>query len=170
MKLKIDTSGLRQSRWYEYIVRFVFGGTITALAGVVAKRFGPEIGGLFLAFPAILPATATLIEKHEKQKKERAGMSGAVRGRKAAGVDAAGAAMGGVGLAVFALIVWQRLPVSSPPVVLSQATMAWFVTSVSAWFMREKLWRRLAQKLHASHPPRPSLRGQGASIDRRLDE
>ena len=81
MKIKLDTSGLRQSRWYEYLARFLFGGTVTALAGLIAKRFGPEIGGLFLAFPAIFPATATLIEKHEqqkheKQKKERAGDSG----------------------------------------------------------------------------------------------
>ena len=28
---------------------------------------------LFLAFPAIFPASATLIEKHEKEKKEREG-------------------------------------------------------------------------------------------------
>jgi hypothetical protein len=30
---------------------------------------GPRVGGLFLAFPAIFPASATLVEKHEKQKK-----------------------------------------------------------------------------------------------------
>jgi hypothetical protein len=37
--------------------------------------FGPSIGGLFLAFPA-LPASATLIEKHEKHKKEENGVEG----------------------------------------------------------------------------------------------
>ena len=38
------------------------------------QRWGPGIGGLFLAFPAIFPASATLVEKHEKQKKNRAGI------------------------------------------------------------------------------------------------
>jgi len=105
MRIEVDSSGLRQSKWYEYLLRFIFGGTVTALAGIIAKRFGPGIGGLFLAFPAILSASATLIEKHERQKKERAGKNGAVRAKVAAGVDSIGASMGAVGLAVFALIV-----------------------------------------------------------------
>ncbi len=54
----------------DYAIRFLFGGLITVAAGIIAKRFGPGIGGLFLAFPAIFPASATLIEKHEKEKKE----------------------------------------------------------------------------------------------------
>jgi hypothetical protein len=167
MKVKIDAAGLGQSKWYEYAVRFAFGGIITALTGLIAKRFGPEVGGVFLAFPAILPATASLIEKHEKQKKQRAGKNGEVRGRKAAGVDAAGATMGGMGLAIFALVVWHRLPHSSLWLVLCEATIAWFVTSVSVWFIREKLWRRFFQKLRASHYPDSSIRGHAASINRR---
>ena len=154
MKIKLDTSGLGQSRWYEYLVRFAFGGVVTVLAGLIAKHLGPEIGGLFLAFPAIFPATATLIEKHEKQKKERAGKSGTKRGRDAAGVDAAGAAMGSIGLATFALVVWLRLPASRMSMVLIGATLAWFVTSVSVWQFRETLWRRVrTNRLHASNPP-----------------
>jgi hypothetical protein len=30
--------------------------------GLLAKKFGSTVGGLFLAFPAIFPASATLIE------------------------------------------------------------------------------------------------------------
>jgi hypothetical protein len=149
VKIKVTTDGLRESRWYEYVVRFLFGGAVTALAGIVAKRFGPEIGGLFLAFPAIFPATATLIEKHEKRKKEEAGKEGTARGRTAAGVDAAGAAMGTVGLAAFAIVVWQGLPKSTVGVVLTMATLAWLVTSVGVWQLRESLWRRL--RTHRSH-------------------
>ena len=141
MKIKLDTSGLGQSRWCEYLVRFPFGSVVTAMAGLIAKRFGPEIGGLFLAFPAIFPATATLIEKHEKQKKERAGKSGTECGRRAAGVDASGAAMGSIGLTAFALVVWLRLPASGTSIVLLGATLAWFATSVSVWQFRETLWR-----------------------------
>ena len=154
MKIKFDTSGLGQSRWYEYLVRFAFGGVVTVLAGLIAKRFGPEIGGLFLAFPAIFPATATLIEKHEKQKKERAGKSGTERGREAAGIDAAGAAMGSIGLAAFALVVWLRLPASRMSIVLIGATLGWFVTSVSVWEFRETIWRRARRgRLKASNRP-----------------
>jgi hypothetical protein len=37
--------------------------------------------GLLLAFPAIFPAGATLIEKDEKEKKEKKGLHGTVRGK-----------------------------------------------------------------------------------------
>jgi hypothetical protein len=152
VKIKLDTSGSGQSRWYEYLVRFAFGSVVTAMAGLIAKRFGPEIGGLFLAFPAIFPATATLIENHEKQRKERAGKSGTERGRRAAGVDATGAAMGSIGLAAFALVIWRRLPASRTSVVLLGATLAWFATSVSLWQFRETLWRRArTSRLNASN-------------------
>jgi hypothetical protein len=76
MQIKVDPSVIGQTRWHEYAIRFLFGGLITAIAGIIAKKFGPAIGGLFLAFPAIFPASATLIEKHEKQKKEEKGLRG----------------------------------------------------------------------------------------------
>jgi len=158
MKIKVDKSGLGRSKWYEYVVRFAFGGTVTALAGIIAKRFGPEVGGLFLAFPAIFPAAATLIEKHEKQKKEHAGLQGVVRGRKAAGVDAAGAWMGGIGLIAFAFLVWQGLPRLTMSIVLGGATFVWFVTGVLVWEFREKLWRRWAHRSNAAHRLRTSVR------------
>jgi hypothetical protein len=43
-----------------------------------------------LAFPSIFPASATLIEKHEKEKKEKKGLQETQRGRKAVSIDAAG--------------------------------------------------------------------------------
>ena len=76
MRVKIDLSVLGQTKWHDYMLRFFFGGLVTAIAGVIAKAFWPVVGGLFLAFPAISPASATLIEKHEKQKKERRGLEG----------------------------------------------------------------------------------------------
>src|SRR5437762_13087558 len=91
MLIQVDPSTLGQTKWHEYAVRFLFGGLITAIAGIIAKKFGPGVGGLFLAFPAIFPASATLIEKHEKQKKEREGLQGTERAREAVSVDAAGA-------------------------------------------------------------------------------
>jgi hypothetical protein len=139
MRVRINFSAAKQTKWHEYALRFAFGGVVTALTGLVAKIFGPEIGGLFLAFPAIFPATATLIEKHEREKKERAGLEGVKRGRTAAGIDAAGAAIGTIGLAIFGLLVWKLLPFCTTPILLVTTTAAWFATSVLAWYA----WRTL---------------------------
>jgi uncharacterized membrane protein (GlpM family) len=138
MEMKVDASVIGQTKWYEYAIRFLFGGLITAVAGVIAKKYGPGIGGLFLAFPAIFPASATLIEKHEKQKKEKNGLTGTRRGREAASIDAAGSAMGSVGLFVFALLVWQFAPRYSVGTVLTGATLAWLISSVLIWHARKR--------------------------------
>ncbi len=143
VKIKVDTSGLKNSKWYEFVVRFAFGGAVTAFAGLVAHRFGPAIGGLFLAFPAIVPATATLIRKREKEKKERAGLEGAERGREAAAIDIAGAAMGGFGLAAFSVICWLGLPKKPTALALVGATVTWLIVAVSVWAIRKRLCRRL---------------------------
>jgi hypothetical protein len=137
MRIKIDPSGLLKTRWYEFAVRFLFGGLITAIAGLIAKEFGAGVGGLFLAFPAIFPASATLIEKHEKQKKERVGLHGFARGRKAAGVDAAGAAIGGVGLLVFAWLVKALIGRHEAWLALTGATVSWLVVSMLLWHLRK---------------------------------
>jgi hypothetical protein len=139
MQIKVDFSVIGQTRWHEYAIRFLFGGLITAVAGIIAKKFGPGIGGLFLAFPAIFPASATLIEKHEKQKKEEEGLQGTQRGREAASVDAAGSAMGSAGLLVFASIVWQFVPRYSTWIVLMGATVAWLTVSVLIWQLRKRV-------------------------------
>ncbi len=139
MRIKVDPSSLKQTRWYEFTVRFLFGGLITAATGMIAKKFGAGVGGLFLAFPAILPASATLIEKHEKQKKERAGLHGSVRGRKAAGIDAAGAAIGTLGLLAFALLVRRFLVSHSSWLVLTGATGIWLAVSLLLWWIRKRM-------------------------------
>jgi hypothetical protein len=105
---------------------------------VISQRFGPRIGGLWLAFPAILPASATLIERHEKQKKEAAGLDGTERGRKAASVDAAGAAMGSIGLFVFALLIWHFIARDQIWAVLMGATLVWLTVSVLIWKIRRR--------------------------------
>jgi hypothetical protein len=137
MRVGVDWSSLKKTRFHEYAVRFIFGGAITAITGIIAKKWGPEVGGLFLAFPAIFPASATLIEKHERQKKQRAGLEGTVRGRKAAAVDAAGSAMGSIGLLTFAIVVWRFMPAHATWAVLAGASLAWFATAVIAWKIRK---------------------------------
>jgi len=126
MTIHIDLAGLGRTKWHEYAVRFVFGGLITAAAGLIAHRYGPRIGGLFLAFPAIFPASATLVEKH-----------GVIRGREAAALDAVGAALGCIGLAGFALLVWQLLILYDPWIVLGGAAILWLGVSGLCWKIRK---------------------------------
>lgn len=169
MKIEFNISQLGESRWNEYAVRFLFGGCISAVAGLIAKHYGPAVGGLFLAFPAIFPATATLIEKHEKEKKEREGKDGAIRARMAVGLDALGTSIGAIALSVFALIVWRELPHSSLPAVLISAMVAWMVTAWLGWMLWQGMRRRgrlLRQK--QSKQTCPSSLPTGSSIDRRM--
>ena len=138
MIVRFHPSALRDIRWYQYAVRFALGGAMTAIAGFIAARFGPVIGGLFLAFPAIFPASATLIEKHVRERKEKAGLSGARRGREAAALDAAGAVLGSVGLAAFAVVIWLGIE-RSAPLALLLATAVWLVVAMAAWVVRRRL-------------------------------
>jgi hypothetical protein len=138
-RIEFTLEGLRGTRWRDYALRFILGGAITASAGVIAKLYGPVIGGLFLAFPAIFPASATLIEKHEKVKKAKAGFDGIGRGIKAASVDAAGAAMGTLGLTVFAIAIWQLIGRYSAWAVLPGATVLWLLVAVATWLVRKRL-------------------------------
>jgi hypothetical protein len=139
VKVHASFEGLRKTKWYEYATRFLIGGAITVVAGLIAKKFGPTVGGLFLAFPAIFPASATLLEKHETQKKQRAGKNPGHRGQDAAALDAAGAAMGCIGLIAFALLIWIFLPRYSTRLVLVGSTVACLLIAVSVWLTCEKL-------------------------------
>jgi hypothetical protein len=127
----------------EAALRFAFGGLCTVVAGWIASRFGPAMGGLFLAFPAIFPAGASLIEKHEIAHKQKVGADGEGRGRVLAGVDAIGAAIGSIGLAGFAAVVWKMLPAHGPVTVIALATLAWLIISIVLWLVRKsRLFRR----------------------------
>lgn len=138
MRISLNLAGLKRTSFGEYALRFVLGGLMTACTGLVAEHFGPEVGGLFLAFPAIFPASATLLAKHETEKKRRAGIDCPVRGRKAAGLDAAGAVLGGVGLAAFAIITWRMLPAYRAWIGLAVALAAWILVSTTLWWLRKR--------------------------------
>jgi hypothetical protein len=122
MRPKFSRGGLHKVRAWEYAVRFVFGGAVTVAAGLVARAYGPFAGGLFLGFPAVLPATLTLVNQHD--------------GRKKAMDDARGARLGSAGMVVFAIVVWRGATRASPAVVLVLATVAWAVVDLALWFVR----------------------------------
>jgi MFS family permease len=133
----INFKALKKTRWHEYALRFLLGGLVTAITGWLAERFGPVAGGLFLAFPAIFPASATLLEKHEREKKREAGIGVTVRGRLAAALDARGAVMGAVGGMAFAFVVVRLLPQNSLWVSLFLAIATWLVVSSTLWYVRK---------------------------------
>jgi hypothetical protein len=157
MMVQAKLAAIKGIQPHEWVVRFLFGGAVCVIAGLVAKRFGPAVGGLFLAFPAILPASACLVEAHEKKHKARAGMDGSMLGEVVAGLDAAGAALGCFGLAGFAIMCWLCLPRMSTAVVFLLATFVWLCLSMTAWVLRKgRVFRRMDgrhSRLHAFHNP-----------------
>ncbi len=134
----VDFASLRDAHWSQFAVRFALGGAVTVCTGLIAQHWGPVVGGLFLSFPAILPASATLIERHETEKKKRAGISCRVRGRKAAALDAAGAVLGGWGMLCFDGVAWLALLRYSTALAL--AGMLWLIVSASLWWAGRR-WR-----------------------------
>jgi hypothetical protein len=110
---------LADTRPREYAARFLFGGLITLGTGLVAKAWGPAVAGLFLAFPAILPASLTLVKRHD--------------GRRRAIDDARGARLGSLALIAFALVVARAAPALPAALVLVLATIAWLGLDVALW-------------------------------------
>jgi hypothetical protein len=135
IRVAFDFNALARVRAYELVLRFVLGGLITLATGLIVDHAGPVIGGLFLAFPAILPASLTLIEHHELERHGRITADARVRARRAAGRDAAGARLGGVGLACFGIIVWRALRAQGAGVALALAALGWLTCSVWLWLL-----------------------------------
>jgi hypothetical protein len=135
-RIEVDLSALKETKPHEYAVRFLFGGLCTVSAGLIAKHFGPGVGGLFLAFPAIFPAGASLIETHEKRRKAQINSDGTNRGRVAASLDSAGASVGCIGLLGFAAVLWKGLPNHGAAITLSAAGTVWLSLSYVLWRFR----------------------------------
>jgi hypothetical protein len=139
IRITFDPLGFRRTHWREIAVRFLFGGIITVLTGLIARNWGPGLGGLFMAFPAIFPASATLVAKHEDEEMESAGLKGDRRAAAAAALDARGTAMGATGLIAFAVVAWRLLPVRHTASVLIGALVAWFVVAATLWWLRKAI-------------------------------
>jgi hypothetical protein len=111
----------------EWFVRFAFGAGVSALAGIVSELWGPKVGGLFLAFPAILLASLTLVAKDE----------GAHQARE----DARGAALGATGLVGFAVVVATTARQWPVWATLVTATLTWAAISGLAYLLTAFLHR-----------------------------
>lgn len=140
MIVKVDWTGAKETTAREYVIRFVFGGSITAAAGLIGKAWGPVVAGLFLAFPAIFPASLTLVERHERERKAQKGLRGAHRAITAAADYAMGTALGSLALLSFAVACWKLLPKLPTAVVLAGGTLLWAAAAGLAW-LAVKRWR-----------------------------
>jgi Protein of unknown function (DUF3147) len=115
-----------------YVLRFVFGVVISVVAAFIAQIAGAKVGGLFLAFPAILPATLTLIERRE--------------GHAQAVSDVRWATLGAIGMIAYALVM-VGLVRHVPIVALVCAIVAWIVVSVGL-YAGVRAWMRQARRRH----------------------
>lgn len=123
------------------ITRFglFFGGLITAIAGVIAKQFGPAVGGLFLAFPAIFPASATLMEKDESQKKEKRDYTAPRAEGKPRVWTPLAQRWGASVCSCLLLIVWHFIPNHRACAVLQIGTLVGLGVSVMMWMIRKRV-------------------------------
>jgi hypothetical protein len=116
---RFDLGELRSAPAHQYILRFLFGGVICVATGLIGNAWGPAIGGLFLAFPAVLPASLTFVSEED--------------GRASARADARGSSIGASALIVFAIVVWITAEHWHPVAVLMAATAAWVACSCIGW-------------------------------------
>jgi Protein of unknown function (DUF3147) len=137
--IRFSPSSLKEGRWYEYLIRFALGGAATVFTGLLSSRYGAAVGGVFLALPAIFCASSTLIAKHEIRRKRQTGLAGERRGQMAAAVDAAGAALGALGMLAFAVAFSMLIIRSSIPAAFIGASLAWLTVAVVAWYVRRKI-------------------------------
>jgi Protein of unknown function (DUF3147) len=117
----LHLGAIRETTAGEYLLRFAFGGTMTAMTGLIAHAWGPAVGGLFLAFPAILPASLTLVARHD--------------GRRQAAHEARGAVLGAIGLAAFAVVSSLSAMHAPPVVTLALAATVWGAVSGLLWWV-----------------------------------
>lgn len=123
-----DLGKLRKVKLSELLIRFGFGAAISIIAGLVSLGFNHFVGGMFLAFPAILPASLTLLEAKE--------------GNAQARLDLEGAVLGAIGLGGFAVVAGFGLRRGGAPVALLAALGAWTALAVGIYLGVEAVRRR----------------------------
>ena len=110
---------LRDLRVRDLGIRFLAGAVTSVVCGVVTLVFGARVGGILLAFPAILAASLTLIEREEDSSNARE--------------DARGAIVGAVALIVFAVVAALTFGAIAGGLALVAATGAWLGVALGGY-------------------------------------
>lgn len=116
---EVDLGELGANRLRDYAIRFAFGAAIVLVSGLIGMTLGPKLGGVLLGFPAILPASLTLIQKRS--------------GKDEAAIDSVGAILGAAAMVVFAVLV--TLAATRLGVVLSLALslFVWLLVAIALY-------------------------------------
>jgi hypothetical protein len=115
----LSLAKIRQVRPRDYAIRFALGAVISVGAAILGKVIGHRFAGAFLAFPAILPASLTLIQEEE--------------GTRRADRNAIGAILGGAGMVVFAIVGEAAFGRLEPFLALFLATVGWTAASFALY-------------------------------------
>jgi hypothetical protein len=115
----LELRQIREVGFRELGIRFLAGALTSIAAGLVTLAFGSRVGGVLLAFPAILAASLTLIAQEEDSAEARE--------------DARGAVIGGCALAVFAVVAAVTLGKLNPALALVCATAGWFAAAIGGY-------------------------------------
>ena len=118
-RITFEPSRLRDVRLRSLAVRFAFGFSISIVVGAIGLAAGDRVAGLFLAFPAILPASLTLIAEEDGEDK--------------ATVDAVGACFGSLGLVAFGATSWCLLSRVPPVAAELGALVAWGIVAIGSY-------------------------------------
>jgi hypothetical protein len=135
VRIRLDPGPLKESHLSGHAIRFAVGGAVTVATGLVARAFGPVVGGLFLALPAILPAGIALLVR--LQNRNAGPGARGDRARRAVVIQTTGAAAGALGLVAFALVGWLRFVHWPAWLTLMAATAAWCAVAALAWIIRK---------------------------------
>jgi hypothetical protein len=123
-QIQLRAGELKQAPVRDWLIRFGFGAGVSALAGVVSVVAGPRVGGVFLAFPAILLASLTLVAKED--------------GARQARNEARGATLGTLGLVGFAAVVAITLPGWPLWAALGAAIAVWTLVALGSYFIARR--------------------------------
>jgi hypothetical protein len=123
-QIQLRAGELKQAPIRNWLIRFGFGAGVSALAGMVSAMAGPRVGGVFLAFPAILLASLTLVAKED--------------GARQARNEARGATLGTFGLIGFAGAVAVTLPGWPLWAALAGASAIWTVIALGGYLIAKK--------------------------------
>jgi uncharacterized membrane protein (GlpM family) len=116
---KMDLSQLKRVKLKDYIIRFLFGGAVSVIAALISIWTNDRIGGIFTAFPAILLASLTIINRMD--------------GQHEAEKDARGAIVGAIAFVVTAIVLSMTLMLLAGALALLLSLVAWLLCAIGLY-------------------------------------